>query len=67
MTTRRTLTITMSPDWRAALRQAGNAAQADSDQGKDGIRACTTKSVTNPFSGKARSAGTILALYLFQG
>ena len=34
MTTRRTLTITMSPDWRAALRQAGEAAQADSYQGE---------------------------------
>ncbi len=34
MTTRRTLTITMSPDWRAALRQAGKAAQADSYQGE---------------------------------
>ena len=34
MTTRRTLTITMSPDWRAALRQADEAAQADSYQGE---------------------------------
>ena len=34
MTTRRTLTITMSPNWRAALRQAGKAAQADSYQGE---------------------------------
>jgi len=34
MTTRRTLTITMSPDWRAALRQAGKAGQADSYQGE---------------------------------
>lgn len=34
MTTRRRLTITLSPDWRAALRQAGKAAQADSYQGE---------------------------------
>ena len=34
MTTRRTLTIAMLPDWRAALRQAGKAAQADSYQGE---------------------------------
>jgi predicted transcriptional regulator len=34
MTTRRTLTITMSPNWRAALRQAGKASQADSYQGE---------------------------------
>jgi len=34
MTTRRTLTITMTPDWRAALRQAGKAAQADRYQGE---------------------------------
>ena len=34
MTTRRTLTITLSPDWRAALRRAGKAAQADSYQGE---------------------------------
>lgn len=34
MTTRRTLTITLSPDRRAALRQAGKAVQADSDQGE---------------------------------
>ena len=29
MTTRRTLTITLSLDWRSALRRAGKAAQAD--------------------------------------
>ncbi len=29
MTTRRSLTITLTPDWRAALRQAGKAGQAD--------------------------------------
>lgn len=34
MTTRRALTITMTPDWRAALRQAGKAGQADRDQGE---------------------------------
>jgi predicted transcriptional regulator len=34
MTTRCTRTITLSPDWRAALRQAGKAAQAGSDQGE---------------------------------
>ena len=34
MTTQRTLTITMSPDWRAALRRAGGAAQADRYQGE---------------------------------
>lgn len=34
MTARRKLTITMLPDWRAALRQAGKAAQADSYQGE---------------------------------
>jgi hypothetical protein len=34
MTKRRTLTITMTPDWRAALRQAGKAAQADGYQGE---------------------------------
>ena len=34
MTTRRTLTISMLPDWRAALRQAGKAAQDDSFQGE---------------------------------
>lgn len=34
MTTRRTLTITMTPDWCAALRQAGKAAQADGCQGE---------------------------------
>lgn len=34
MTTRRTLTITMTPDWRSALRQAGKAAQADRYQGE---------------------------------
>lgn len=34
MTTRRTLTITMTPDWRAALRQAGKAGRADSYQGE---------------------------------
>ncbi len=33
MTTRRTLTITMTPDWRAALRLSGKAAQADSYPG----------------------------------
>ena len=30
MTTRRTLTITLSPDWRAGLRRAGKAEQAES-------------------------------------
>lgn len=30
----RTLTITMQPDWRAALRAAGRAAQADRYQGE---------------------------------
>jgi predicted transcriptional regulator len=34
MTTRRSLTITMTPDWRIALRQAGKAGQADSYQGE---------------------------------
>ena len=34
MTTLRTLTITMSPDWRSALRRAGKAAQADRYQGE---------------------------------
>lgn len=34
MTTRRTLTITMTPDWRAALRQSGKAGQADRYQGE---------------------------------
>ena len=34
MTTQRTLTITMLPDWRAALRRAGGAAQADRYQGE---------------------------------
>ena len=34
MTTRRSLTITMTPDWRAALRQAGKAGQADRYQGE---------------------------------
>ncbi len=34
MTTQRTLTITLSPDWRADLRRAGKAAQADSYQGE---------------------------------
>ena len=34
MTTRRTLTITLSPDWRAGLRRAGKAAQADRYQGE---------------------------------
>ncbi len=29
MTTRRSLTITMTPDLRAALQQAGKAGQAD--------------------------------------
>ena len=33
-TTRRKLTITLSPDWRAALRRAGKAAQADRYQGE---------------------------------
>ena len=33
-TTRRTLTITLSPDWRAALRRAGKAAQANRYQGE---------------------------------
>lgn len=28
MTTKRTLTITLQPDWRAALRRAGKKAQA---------------------------------------
>lgn len=30
----RTLTITLSPDWRAAVRRAGKAAQADRYQGE---------------------------------
>ena len=34
MTIRRSLTITMTPDWRAALRQAGKAGQADRYQGE---------------------------------
>ena len=34
MTTRRTLTITMTSDWCAALRQAGTAGQADHYQGE---------------------------------
>lgn len=34
MTTRRRLSITVSPDRRTALRQAGKAAQADSCQGE---------------------------------
>lgn len=34
MTTGRTLTITLQPDWRAALRQAGKKAQATSYQGE---------------------------------
>ena len=34
MTTGRTLTITLQPDWRAALRQAGKKAEATSYQGE---------------------------------
>ena len=34
MTTHRSLTITMTSDWRAALRQAGKAGQADRYQGE---------------------------------
>lgn len=34
MTKRRSLTLAMTPDWRAALRQAGKAAQADGYQGE---------------------------------
>ena len=34
MTTRRTLTIAMSPDWRAALRRVSKSAQADGCQGE---------------------------------
>ena len=34
MTTLRTLTITMSPEWRSALRRTGKAAQADRHQGE---------------------------------
>jgi predicted transcriptional regulator len=34
MTTRRTLTITLQPDWRAAVRQAGRKAQAARYQGE---------------------------------
>jgi predicted transcriptional regulator len=34
MTTRRTLTITMAPDWRAALRRVAKSALADSYQGE---------------------------------
>lgn len=34
MTTGRTLTITLQPDWRAALRQAGRKAQAARYQGE---------------------------------
>ncbi len=34
MTTLRTLTITMSPEWRSALRRTGKAAQADRYQGE---------------------------------
>jgi len=34
MTTQRTLTITLQPDWRAALRRAGKMAQAERYQGE---------------------------------
>ncbi len=34
MTTRRTLTITMTPDWRTALRRVAKSALADSYQGE---------------------------------
>lgn len=34
MTPRRKLTITLQPDWRAALRRAGKKAQADRYQGE---------------------------------
>jgi len=34
MTTRRSLTITMTANWRAALLQAGKAGQADRHQGE---------------------------------
>ena len=34
MTTRRMLTITMTPDWRTALRRAGKAGQAEGYQGE---------------------------------
>ena len=34
MTTGRTLTITLQPDWRTALRQAGKKAEATSYQGE---------------------------------
>lgn len=34
MTTRRTLTIIMTPDWRSALRRGAKSAQADSYQGE---------------------------------
>jgi predicted transcriptional regulator len=34
MTTRRALTITLQPDWRAALRRAGKKAQATRYQGE---------------------------------
>lgn len=34
MTTRRTLTITMTSDWRTALRRVAKSAQADSYQGE---------------------------------
>jgi predicted transcriptional regulator len=34
MRTPRTLAITMTPDWRTALRQSGKAAQADRCQGE---------------------------------
>jgi predicted transcriptional regulator len=34
MTKRRTLTITLSPDWRGAIRRAGKSAQAASYQGE---------------------------------
>ncbi len=34
MTTRRTLNITMTADWRAAMQQAGKAGQADRYQGE---------------------------------
>jgi predicted transcriptional regulator len=34
MKTRRTLTITLQPDWRAALRRAGKRAQSERYQGE---------------------------------
>lgn len=34
MTTPRTLTISLSPDWRSAMRRAGKAAQTDRYQGE---------------------------------